>query len=71
MNIYTDIGILDLLRIQPPFAITYFGPPTGGGVGRPDDAYTASIPHGNETLGTAIGRGDEGTTSIGRAGDQG
>lgn len=56
MNIYSDIGILDLRRIQPPFAIPY--EVAASGVGRPAETFEA-IPRGDEVQGTAIGRASD------------
>ena len=69
MNIFTDIGIIDLLRIQPPFAIPYQFSGGGGGIGRPIDFF-APIPRGDEPTSGSVGRPDESSSQIGRASDQ-
>ena len=71
MNIFTDISLIDLVRIQPPFAIPFSLVPGGGGIGRPDEPSVTGIPRGDELASVGIGRPDEGSnTGIGRASDQ-
>ena len=58
MNIFTDIGILDILRIEPPFAVPLEAF-AGSGIGRGDESYTTSIPRGDEAACAGIGRAAE------------
>lgn len=68
MNVFTDISLLDLRRIEPPFAIGF--QPSSSGMGRSSETF-ASIPRRSETAAASLGRAaTTASDSLGRAADQ-